>query len=207
MIVHRQYTNWQHPYDIRRQAPQRENTPNSLTNVGLSRADVQSPQQTRKRVRNSAHACDAPGPASDDLKQARHFMESHSHPFVDAWHASIPVKLTPGKVALTGVASTMAGSFREFVREAWKIVVPGNRFIANWHIDAICEHLEAVTLGKIRDLLINIPPRHMKSLAVGVFWPAWEWINHPERRFLFASYARSLSLRDSNHCRLLIQSP
>ncbi len=44
---------------------------------------------------------------------------------------------------------------------------------------AIIEHLEAVTYGQIRNLLINVPPRHMKSLLVSVFWPAWEWIPPP----------------------------
>jgi len=47
----------------------------------------------------------------------------------------------------------------------------------------------------------------MKSLSVAVAWPAWDWIKHPERRFLFASYAQTLSTRDSVKCRRLIQSP
>jgi len=47
----------------------------------------------------------------------------------------------------------------------------------------------------------------MKSLTVSVFWPCWEWIRWPERRWLYASYAESLSLRDSRQCRILIQSP
>jgi predicted phage terminase large subunit-like protein len=47
----------------------------------------------------------------------------------------------------------------------------------------------------------------MKSLAVSVFWPTWEWIGHPERRWLFASYALSLSKRDSLKCRRIIESP
>ena len=56
-------------------------------------------------------------------------------------------------------------------------------------------------------MLINVPPRHMKSLLVSVLWPAWEWIQHPERRWLFSSYAASLSIRDSMKCRTLIESP
>jgi hypothetical protein len=47
----------------------------------------------------------------------------------------------------------------------------------------------------------------MKSLLVSVFWPAWEWIRWPERRWLFSSYAASLSIRDSLKCRRLIESP
>ena len=46
----------------------------------------------------------------------------------------------------------------------------------------------------------------MKSLAVSVFWPVWEWIRHPHRRWLYASYAMSLSVRDSLKCRRLIES-
>ena len=98
-------------------------------------------------------------------------------------------------------------SLREFIRQAWPILQPVTPFVPGWHIDALCEHLEAITYGHIRNLLINIPPRHMKSLTVSVFWPCWEWIRWPERRWLCASYAESLSLRDSRHCRTVIQSP
>src|SRR5438105_1968887 len=98
-------------------------------------------------------------------------------------------------------------SLREFVRQAWPIVEPSTPFVAGFHIDAIIEHLEAITRGQIRNLIINVPPRHMKSLLVCVFWPAWEWIRYPERRWLYSSYAASLSIRDSVNCRRLIESP
>src|ERR1700733_16173799 len=62
-----------------------------------------------------------------------------------------------------------------FVREAWHVLEPNARFVHNWHIDAICQHLEAVTDGRINRLLINVPPGSMKSLLVSVFWQAWEW--------------------------------
>src|SRR5437764_12448684 len=104
-------------------------------------------------------------------------------------------------------AEMASRSLREFVRQAWPIVEPSTPFVPGWHIDAIIEHLEAVTRGQIRNLLINVPPRHMKSLLVSVFWPAWEWIRWPERRWLFSSYAAQLSIRDSVMCRRLIESP
>lgn len=84
---------------------------------------------------------------------------------------------------------------------------PATPYVHGWHIDAICEHLEAVTRHEIRNLIINIPPRHMKSLAVSVFWPMWVWASAPATRWLFASYAESLAIRDSLKCRRLIQSP
>src|SRR5437763_6486498 len=96
---------------------------------------------------------------------------------------------------------------RDFVLQAWAVLEPSTPFVQGWHIDAIVEHLEAVTNGQIRNLLINVPPRHMKSLLVSVFWPAWEWLRWPERRWLYSSYAASLSIRDSIKCRRLIESP
>ena len=64
----------------------------------------------------------------------------------------------------------------DFVKESWPLIESAS-YIDNWHISAICEHLEAVTRGEIPKLLINIPPGCNKSLLVAVFWPVWEWIN------------------------------
>lgn len=94
-----------------------------------------------------------------------------------------------------------------FMAQAWHVLEPATPFVDGPHLHAICDHLEAVTRGEIRNLVINMPPRHAKSLLVSVFWPVWEWIRFPERRWLFASYALSLSVRDSLKCRRLIESP
>jgi len=97
-------------------------------------------------------------------------------------------------------------SLLEFIRQGWRQVEPGE-FVSGWHIEAIAEHLEAVSSGQVRRLIINVPPRHMKSLAVAVFWPAWQWLTAPGHRWLSASYAHTLSIRDSVKCRRLVQSP
>jgi predicted phage terminase large subunit-like protein len=94
----------------------------------------------------------------------------------------------------------------EFVKQSWHIVEPGMPFVDNWHVGAICEHLEAISRGEIQKLLINIPPGHAKSLLVSVFWPAWQWINRPSWRALFSSYAIDLAIRDSVRTRTLIES-
>ena len=101
----------------------------------------------------------------------------------------------------------MRRSLKEFTRNSWQAIEPGRDFYDNWHLDAISEHLQAVVEGDIKRLIINIPPRHMKSISVAVALPAWTWTIHPEKRFLFASYAGSLSIRDSVKCRRLITSP
>ena len=96
---------------------------------------------------------------------------------------------------------------REYIRQGWAVVEPGVDYTHGWHIDAIAEHLEAVTAGAIRNLIINIPPRCTKSLTVGVFWPTWTWIDHPEKQWLTSSYAEVLAVRDAVKSRRLIQSP
>jgi predicted phage terminase large subunit-like protein len=90
--------------------------------------------------------------------------------------------------------------------QAWPVLEPGTEFVEGIHIDAICAHLQAVTEGRIQNLIINVPPGHAKSLLTGVFWPAWVWIEHPESRWLFSSYREPLAIRDSLKCRRLIES-
>jgi predicted phage terminase large subunit-like protein len=96
-------------------------------------------------------------------------------------------------------------SLYEFVQQAWH-VVEDRPFIPGWHIEAICEHLEAVYEGTIRNLLVNVPPGHCKSRICNVFFPAWVWIRQPSARFLHASYAQELATRDSVDCRYIIKS-
>jgi predicted phage terminase large subunit-like protein len=104
-------------------------------------------------------------------------------------------------------AEKMRRSLYEFVRGAWHILEPNTPFMDGIHVRAICEHLQAVSEGRIRNLIINVPPGHAKSLLTAVFWPAWVWINHPEARWLFSSHRVDLAVRDSGRCRRLIESP
>lgn len=98
-------------------------------------------------------------------------------------------------------------SLAEYIRQAWHIVEPANPYIHGWHIDAICDHLEAATRGEIRNLIINIPPRHAKSLLCCVFWQTWVWTTRPATRWLFSSYGENLAIRDSLKCRRIIAHP
>src|SRR4051812_46104110 len=95
-------------------------------------------------------------------------------------------------------------SLREFTAAAWPQLEPATRFKSNWHIDAVVEHLEACARREIRRLIINIPPRHMKSLNVSVLWPVWWWTFEPTVRFLTASYGDKLATRDALKSRRLI---
>lgn len=104
-------------------------------------------------------------------------------------------------------AERARGSLLEFLKQAWPFIEPGTPLLLNWHIEAKCDHLEAVARGEITRLLINEPPGHLKSIVVSVMWPAWMWIHRPEWRAIFGSYAQPLSTRDSMKCRDVITSP
>ena len=97
--------------------------------------------------------------------------------------------------------------YGDFMRLAWRTVEPAKPFLPNWHIDAIAAHMQAVSDGKIRKLLITMPPGHAKSLSVTVLWGAWQWIRSPEWRALFCSYDQELATRDSMRRRALLNSP
>lgn len=98
-------------------------------------------------------------------------------------------------------------SLYEFVRQGWPIIEPKDEFIDGMHIQALCSHLEALSRGYINeDMIINIPPRCSKSSIACVFWPAWDWLENPWRRFIFASHSLSLATRDSIRCKDVILS-
>jgi predicted phage terminase large subunit-like protein len=99
-------------------------------------------------------------------------------------------------------------SLAEFAKQAWHILEPGTELKWGWALDAICDHLEAVTNGQVLNLLMNVPPGMMKSLLTGVIWPAWEWgpRGMPTLRILGTSHKQDLAIRDNLKCRRLIQS-
>lgn len=96
--------------------------------------------------------------------------------------------------------------FSLFIRRVVAHVAPHAHFQAGWHIDYIAEHLRAVERGEIRRLLINLPPRMLKSTLISVAWPAWLLGHDQTRRILAASYAQSLATRHSLDCRAVIAS-
>lgn len=103
-------------------------------------------------------------------------------------------------------------SYYEFFKEAIKILEPETNWELNWHIQYICNQLEQETyrLGsgkeKQEDLIINIPPRTLKSKMITVCWNAWAWIIYPHLSFITASYNGNLATEHGVETRRLIQS-
>src|SRR5467141_184278 len=84
---------------------------------------------------------------------------------------------------------------------------PQAAFLPNWHIEVIAAKLAAVCAGRIRRLIINLPPRHLKSLMASIAFPAWYLGHDPSAQILCVSYARDLSDKLARDCRSIMMSP
>lgn len=80
----------------------------------------------------------------------------------------------------------------------------GQEFIVNWHHGAVCERLQAVEMGQIRNLIISLPPGAGKTELL-INWAARTIARNALSRFLMLSYADELVALNSQSCRNLIQ--
>jgi predicted phage terminase large subunit-like protein len=86
-------------------------------------------------------------------------------------------------------------SLRAFMDQAWKVIEKGKDFIPGWHIDAICEHLQATYTREITNLMILVPPRSLKSTVASKIFPAWVWAKDATEDFLTISNAENLAIQ------------
>jgi len=93
-----------------------------------------------------------------------------------------------------------------FIHKAFNTINPSASYQPNWHIELIAEYLQAVQNGKITRLIINIPPRSLKSICVTVAWTAWILGIDPTKRIMAASYSQLLSTKHSLDCRFILES-
>lgn len=101
----------------------------------------------------------------------------------------------------------MQRNLTAFIEQTFYTVDPGSPYYNNWHIDAIAEALTACTTGDIKRLIINIPPRSLKSISATIAWPAWILGNDPSKRIMAASYSSGLSIKHNVDCRLVMDAP
>ncbi len=97
-------------------------------------------------------------------------------------------------------------NLKDFLIKSFKTLNPGTEFLTNWHINALTKLLSAVDSGDIKRLIINIPPRYLKSVCVSVAFPAWILARKPSKRIIVASYCKHLSEKLSLDCRSIMNS-
>ena len=96
--------------------------------------------------------------------------------------------------------------FLAFVQMVFRTLLPGEQFLANWHIDAVVYELEKVRAGETKRLIVNLPPRYLKSMIASIAWPAFILGHNPSARIMCLSYGQPLSGDLARDFRRIVES-
>ena len=105
------------------------------------------------------------------------------------------------------LAALLRSDLRFFVWKCFQTILPGTPYLPNWHIDAIVHQLMRVQAGDISRLLINQPPRSLKSICVSVAYVAWLLGHDPTRRIIVVSYSNEFAAELHRQFRMVIDAP
>lgn len=104
------------------------------------------------------------------------------------------------------LAAVLRGDLSSFIARAFRELVPGDKYLAAWHIDAIAYQLTEVMAGRVCRLAITLPPRYLKSHSVTIAFVAWLLGHDPTRRIIVVSYSDDLAAKHARDCRTLMES-
>ena len=93
-----------------------------------------------------------------------------------------------------------------FIEKVFATVSPGDEYLHNWHIEAIAWPLQQCLEGRIKRLIITVPPRSLKSICASVAFPAWALGHDPTSRIICASYSGDLAGKLANDCRAVMKA-
>ncbi|QEK39538.1 phage terminase large subunit [Candidatus Sneabacter namystus] len=113
------------------------------------------------------------------------------------------MQLTRHKSLLKAIIKNDLSSF---IHKVFTTINPGSEFFPNWHISLLAEYLEQLFTSTNRRLIVNVPPRSLKSVCISVAWPAWLLGHDPSKRIIIASYCDALSVKHSLDCRIVMSS-
>jgi hypothetical protein len=97
--------------------------------------------------------------------------------------------------------------FPTFVRKVFATLESGQAYVVNWHLEAIAYQLERIRCGEIKRLIINMPPRSLKSVTASVAFPAFVLGHDPTRRIICVSYSGDLAKKHANDFRAVVEAP
>jgi predicted phage terminase large subunit-like protein len=93
-----------------------------------------------------------------------------------------------------------------FVQKVFETVNPGVAFSRNWSSEAVTHALQKVASGTSTRLIINIPPRNLKSICASVALPAFLLGHNPTKKVICVSYSDDLAAKFSNDCRAVMRT-
>src|SRR6266446_5066748 len=104
------------------------------------------------------------------------------------------------------INAILRSDFYGFIERSFYELNPNAGFFRNWHIELIAHKLEECRRGKIKRLIINVPPRSLKSHCASVAFPAWLLGHDPSAQIICASYAQDLANKHAIDCRSLLNT-
>src|SRR5213078_2823630 len=105
------------------------------------------------------------------------------------------------------LVSVLRSYLRSFIWKCFQTILPGTPYLRNWHIDAIVHQLMRVQAGDVTRLLINQPPRSLKSICASVAYVAWLLGHDPTRRVIVVSYSNEFAAELHRQFRMVIDAP
>ena len=109
-------------------------------------------------------------------------------------------------VSRAGLSEILRRDLQSFIQRCYQTVDGSQTYLDTWHIAVLADHLTRAYQRKIKRLIITLPPRSLKSVAVSVSFPAWALGHDPSLRFICASYASDLAVKLGRDCRAVLQS-
>jgi len=97
-------------------------------------------------------------------------------------------------------------NFKSFVEKVFKEVSPNAQYLDNWHIEVICHELMDLLENRENRLIINIPPRYMKSIICSIAFPAFILGHNPKASVIVVSYADELASKLALDCKKVMES-
>jgi len=111
------------------------------------------------------------------------------------------------KLTTNEYCALLRSDFNAFIERSFAELNPATHFLSNWHIELIAAELEACRRGETKRLIINVPPRSLKSHCASIAFPAWLLGHDPSAQIIVASYGQELASKLSSDCRSLLSSP
>ena len=95
---------------------------------------------------------------------------------------------------------------REYAKACFQVLEPATPYHHNWHVDIICDHLMALHSGQIKKLIINIPPRFLKSILVNGAYASWVLGHNPRHKILSTSFGENVIIDNCKYAKAMVKS-
>jgi hypothetical protein len=102
--------------------------------------------------------------------------------------------------------AAVKSDLKMFLRHAFRLMNPNTAFMENWHIDSIVYELELAIKGEQSRLIINLPPRYLKSFIISVVLPAFILGNDPTAKIICISYSDQLGKHLASEFKRIVEA-